>query len=204
MPLEAAVDELPGNFSIEIRPDELVVASEVRRKPFNVIVGSLLILIFVLRLISLTGLHGVLRSTRPVTSTLLILGMVCFCCVAVFQLARVACGSREILRCNRTELELTQVDFGRAWRKRSFAVEAIRDMQFASVAFSQYGDGMGLACMVGGKRVKALRGLTAVGAQRILAELQLLGVAVIVDPGMAMMVEMEVSRRKSWVGRLFC
>jgi hypothetical protein len=107
------------------------------------------------------------------------------------------------VRCGRDNLEVIDVFCGRTTGTRSYAQTDVKRIRFGAVSFSKYGSVGGLIFEVSGERVKVLYGLKCIEAQKILSELQRLGFDVLVDVGMPMMVEMEQSRRRSWLGRLF-
>lgn len=107
------------------------------------------------------------------------------------------------LRCTRDYLQVIDVIRGRTTRTRSFLRTEVKDIRFGAVSFSRYGSIGGLIFEVAGKKIKALYGLRCIEAQKILDELQRLGFDVCRDVGMPMMIEMERSRRSSWLGRWF-
>jgi|SRR5215469_4615355 len=88
------------------------------------------------------------------------------------------------------------------WVYESFANSAVKEMSFGAVERSPYGTITGLRFMVDGKRKKILAGLESPEAAEVLDALASLGVSVTRDPGMPMLVEMALSRRKRWAGLL--
>jgi hypothetical protein len=93
----------------------------------------------------------------------------------VFQLSRLLFGRREVLRCTNEDLNIIKVDFGYAWRRRSFLRQDIKGIEFVAVGFSRYGSVTGLRFNTAGKQIKLLRGLRSVEAQTILTKLSELG-----------------------------
>jgi hypothetical protein len=93
----------------------------------------------------------------------------------IFQLSRLLFGRREVLRCTNDDLDIINLDFGFAWRRRSFLRQDIKRIEFVAVGFSKYGSGTGLRFNVAGREIKLLRGLRSVEAQKILAKLSELG-----------------------------
>ncbi len=104
------------------------------------------------------------------------------------------------LRCTRENIEVIDVIRGRTRRVRSYPRDSVKGIRYGGVSFSMYSSICGLILEVEGKPVKTLYGLKCVEAKKILDELQRLGFNVCHDPAMPMMVEMEQSRRKSWLG----
>jgi len=88
------------------------------------------------------------------------------------------------------------------WKYESFPISAVKDLQFASVAVGGQRPVMGLRFKVASETKKTLPGLESPEAAKILDALASLGVNVARDPGMPMMVEMALSRRKHFGGVL--
>lgn len=88
------------------------------------------------------------------------------------------------------------------WKYQSFPTKSVKQLAFGIVRPGTYGGTPGLVFDVDGKKEKILFGLEAPEASEILQGLSKLGVDTIHDPGMPMMVEMALSRRKSRLGRL--
>jgi len=112
-------------------------------------------------------------------------------------------GKAHNMRCTHQVLEVIDVRRGRTVQTSSYSRAEVNGIKFGAVAYSRYGAQCGLIFEVAGKRIKMLYGLKCVEAQKILHELQNLGFDVCLDVGMPMMVEMELSRRNSWLGRWF-
>lgn len=119
----------------------------------------------------------------------------------IFQIV-LSLGSREVVSFTNEKLEIDNIEFGYRWRHRSFQKLDVKQVEFAAVGFSKYGTITGLAFRDNGGRVKILRGLRSVEAQKILMEIRRLGFDIVSDPAMQMMVEIEQSRRKSFWGLL--
>ena len=107
------------------------------------------------------------------------------------------------LRCTTENLEVIDVFLGRSEETRTFPRAEVRQVRFGAVSFSRYGNNGGLIFEAERERVKVLYGLKCIEAQKILEELKRFGFDILVDVGMPMMIEMEQSRRRSWLGRLF-
>ena len=136
-------------------------------------------------------LFGLALVCLPVAGILLLLWM-------ALQVLRPLFGSQQTIRCTRAELQLTSIDFGRTWQRRSFAQEDVRSLTFGAVSVSKYGAVNGLRFQVHKKQVKTLRGLKAAEGQQILGELRRLGFDVLIDPAMKMIIEIEQSRDRSF------
>jgi hypothetical protein len=119
----------------------------------------------------------------------------------IFQIV-LSLGSREVVSFTNDKLEIDNIEFGYRWRHRSFQKRDVKQIEFAAVGFSKYGTVTGFAFRGNGKRVKILRGLRSVEAQKILMAIRSLGFDTVSDPAMQMMVEIEQSRRKSFWGLL--
>lgn len=174
-----------GGFRIEVSPDKLsVIKTQQTRRGLSLF---------------LTYAAGacwlLLRSPdRLLLSVVLLL-------VLGIGIARYFCGADHNLQCTREYLELVDVVRGRVRQTRQFTRAEVERIHFGTVRQSQYGSTGGLIFNVAGKRIKTLYGLKCVEAQRIIDQLQRLGFDVWHDPGMPMMVEIELSRRRSWLGR---
>jgi hypothetical protein len=110
--------------------------------------------------------------------------------------------SNNNLHCTRDKLDVIRVSCGRKNKIISYPEFEVKQIQFGVVTYSRYGGIGGLIFTSSGKRIKLLRGLKCVEAQKILDELQRLGYEIVRDAGMPMMVEMELSRRKSLLGSI--
>jgi hypothetical protein len=193
-------NEVSGNVRISILPNELIVTIPATRVNSSAILSALLIAFFLYKLMDVVralvighpGSGGLIASAFVLPFVLWI----------VFQLSRGLFGHREVLRCTGDRLEITEFDFGHAWRRRSFARGDIKQIEFAAVGFSKYGAVTGLRFSASGKQIKCLRNLLSVEANKILSELRNLGFNTTVDPAMPMMMEIEESRRKSFWGML--
>ena len=204
-----ATSEVSGNVRIDSSADELVVTIPATRSPRTILFATVLGLIFLyfgakLIAISIDAFRAapeILFPSQRLLSYAAVLSLVFLACTWIFwmilQFARPLCGGREILRCTRDCLQISNIDFGKTWRIRTFAIQDIRHLEFASVGFSRYGAVLGLRFTTQGKTIKLLRGLEAPEAQKILIELEKLGVGVVKDPAIGMMVEMKKSRRTS-------
>lgn len=84
---------------------------------------------------------------------------------------------------------------------KNFAREEIRDVRFGAVHVGRYGSVMGILFEVHGTTKKAVPELEAPEANILLNHLSHLGFHVQRDPGMAMLVEMESTKRKSRFSR---
>lgn len=193
-------NDVSGNVRITILTHELVVTIPATRADLSAILSALLIAFFLYKLVDVIrdlvighpGSEGLIASALVVLLALWI----------VFQLSRGLFGHREVLRCTEDQLEITEFDFGHAWRRRSFFREDVKQIEFAAVGFSRYGAILGLRFSAGGRQVKLLRGLRAIEAHKILVEFEKLGFDTKVDPAMPMMMEIEESRRRSFWGML--
>jgi hypothetical protein len=193
-------NDVSGNVRITILPHELVVIIPATRAGLSAILSALVIAFFLYKLVDVvrdlvidhSGSEGLIASALVLLFVLWI----------VFQLSRWLFGHREVLRCTEGQLEITEFDFGHAWRRRSFFRENIKRIEFAAVGFSRYGAILGLRFSAEGRQVKLLRGLRAIEAYKILVALEKLGFDTTVDPAMPMMMEIEESRRKSFWGML--
>jgi hypothetical protein len=188
-----------GNVRISILPHGLAVTIPATRTASSVILPGLLCLFILYKLWEIVqnlvvDFRGRNVSVLPVFVSLLFLWI-------IFQFFRLLFRHREVLRCTDDELEITDFDFGYAWRRRSFLRRDIKRIEFAAVGFSRYGAVTGLRFSATGKQVKCLRGLLPVEANRILSELKNLGFDTTIDVAMPMMIEIEESRRKSFWGR---
>lgn len=151
-----------------------------------------------------TSLHTFTQTQSGVRGWLFGLVLVCLPVVGILfllwmaiQVLRPLFGSQQTMRCTRAEIQLTSIDFGRTWQRRSFAREDVRSLTFAAVSVSKYGAVNGLRFQVNKKQVKTLRGLKAAEAKQILGELRRLGFDVLIDPAMKMIIEIEQSRDRS-------
>ena len=113
--------------------------------------------------------------------------------------------SGQSLICDRDTLTIGRIprsSFRGQWTFESFSINAVKDLQFASVAFGGQRPVLGLRFKVDGITKKTLAGLESPEAAQILDALSSLGVNVVRDPAMPMMVDMALSRRKHFGGLL--
>jgi len=103
------------------------------------------------------------------------------------------------LRCTVNNLEVIDTVRGKIKKTRTYPLADVKRIRFGPVAL--FGFITGLIFDAAGKPARVLFGLRCVEARMILDEFQRLGFDVQRDPGMPMMVEMEDSRRKSWLWR---
>lgn len=191
---------------ITITPDELLVVNPEKRPLYRSVLGLVFSLIVMWQWARLAkSFRGNLRNLMDSevgfthllfhVAVLLLPGLsaLVFLWVAL-QGLRPLFGSRQVLRCTHGELELTSIDFGRAWRSRTFAKDEVRSAAFGAVSVSKYGATNGLVFRFQNNQVKALPGLKAREAQQILKAMQGLGFDVSIDPVMKMVIEMEDSR----------
>ncbi|MGA7342439.1 MAG: hypothetical protein WBE72_25190 [Terracidiphilus sp.] len=130
-------------------------------------------------------------------ASLVLAAVVAVFLAALFVLA-VLKGKKE-LRCTRESLEIVRVVRGRVKGMRTFSRSEVKRVQFVDDSLFQNGARGRLAFVASGKPVTALNVVGSVEAQKILNECRRLGYDVVRDVGMPMMVEMEESRRKSWL-----
>jgi hypothetical protein len=201
---DSITEEVSANVRIVTSPDELVVTNPAARIVWTPLLSMTWILVL-LSLICFTGnegraaLRNLLHFRWNGDSIFLALCFMVFIW-KLFQLSRQLFGSTEILRCTRSELEISNIDFGRVWLCRCFALTDLKKMEFASVGFSRLKEVYGLRFDVKGKQIAVLQGLKAVEAQKIYEAMKRLGLNTTVAPGMRMAVEMELDRRKSPLG----
>lgn len=201
---DSVTEEVSANVRIVTSPGEIVVTNPAARFVWTPLLSMTWIFVL-LSLIFFTGKDGRAALWNFINfrwngfSVLLAVIFIVFIW-RLFQFSRQLFGGEEILRCTRSELALSNIDFGRVWRRRSFAMADVKKMEFAVFGFLKFSKLYGLRFDVNGSRVEALRGLKAVEAQKILEALKNLGLDTIADPAMRMAVEMELDRRKSPLG----
>lgn len=180
--------EISGGFEIEVSPDELTVtkagAISTRARLWMYLLYALAFCYILL--------------SAGWSSSFIFLGVLL--AAGIFRYLFVGVHN---LRCTRENLEVIDVVCGQTERTWSYPRSDVKGIRFGTVSFSRYGSTGGLMFEVEGKRIKALYGLKCIEAQKILDELQRLGFDISQDVGMPMMIEMEQSRRNSWLGRLF-
>jgi hypothetical protein len=187
-----------GGFRIVTRPDELTVTANGSSVKLNKksIKGLLLI--------ALGGAFAASCSLfiyRPTDAnpdvvswailTLLIAGLFVWAYLS---------GSKN-LHCTRDSLEVVQISCGRVKNRQLFPKNAVIDICYTAVAWSEYGSIYGLQFDAEGKKVHVLHGLQSPEAQLILKQLERLGFDVVYDVAMPMMVQMALERRQSWFSR---
>jgi hypothetical protein len=165
--------EVSGNVRIRTLPQELVVTIPATRKASSVVLPGLLCAF----LLYMSGglVHELLDDLSGSKATVLPAVVLLIFSWMIFQLSRLLFGRREVLRCTNDDLDIINLDFGYAWRRRSFLRQDIKRIEFVAVGFSKYGSGTGLRFNAAGKEIKLLRGLRSVEAQKILAKLSELG-----------------------------
>lgn len=107
--------------------------------------------------------------------------------------------SGQSLTCDRDKLTIARIpdaSLRGQWKYESFPISAVKDLQFASVAFGGQRPVLGLRFKVDGETKKILPGLESPEAAQILDALAALGVNILRDPAMPMMVDMALSRRR--------
>lgn len=173
-----------GGFCIESSRDELTVAKLRRVSRWRNILFVFILL-------------GILLVNRSIAAWIVL--------PTIFALLalRIYFTPDHNLQCDRDELKVVDVLHGKTGSILRYERSEVKGIRFGTVAISRYGGTGGLIFDAFGEQVKCLYALKCVEAQKILTELQRLGYDVTTDPGMPMMVEMEQSRRNSWLGRIF-
>lgn len=172
-----------GGFRIEISPDGLRVSKSKPRHGLlwlSIVYAALFLFVLLAYGLNRTLIFLALLFAGHVYSFLL--------------------GCRSLL-CTREDFSVISIFPGRQKRTKTYPRAQVEDVIFGAVSFSKYGTNNGLIFRVGDKRVKVLGGLRCIEADLILNELGHLGYKISRDPAMPMMIEMEQSRRKSWLGR---
>lgn len=182
------VDEL-----LRISSEEVVVTL-----PAKPSMGSMILHImfcgYVVHVIVKTFRDTLLANRRGEGSSLGLFTILFFLGI-IFQIV-LSLGRREVVSFTDDKLEIDHIEFGYRWRHRSFQRRDVKQIEFAAVGFSKYSTVTGLTFRDNGKRVKILRGLRSVEAQKILMGIRCLGFDTVSDPAMQMMVEIELSRRR--------
>jgi hypothetical protein len=165
--------EVSGNVRIAILPHGVVVTIPATRKAPSVVLPGLLCAF----LLYMSGglVHELLDDLSASKAAVLPAVVLLIFSWMIFQLSRLLFGRREVMRCTNDDLDIINLDFGYAWRRRSFVRQDIKEIEFVAVGFSQYGSVTGLKFNAAGKQIKLLRGLRSVEAQKILAKLSELG-----------------------------
>jgi hypothetical protein len=116
-----------------------------------------------------------------------------------FRWARAAWPSDEHFHCDRTALTLARIPYldfkSRNWNKTSFALADVSRIRFDAYASAKGGTIYGLRFCVQQTGHKALPGLEAPEAQKILLALQRLGADVIIDKTLQKRVDEAVANR---------
>ncbi len=165
--------EVSGNVRIRTLPHELVVTIPATREASSVVLPGLLCAF----LLYMSGglVHELLDDLSASKAAVLPAVVLLIFSWMIFQLSRLLFGRREVMRCTNDDLDIINLDFGYAWRRRSFVRQDIKGIEFVAVGFTQYGSVTGLRFNAAGKQIKLLRGLRSVEAQKILAKLSELG-----------------------------
>jgi hypothetical protein len=193
------------DFKIEITKDRVSVSDAVGGWPPDV---GTTIVFFVLSALTVcivatwltTGDVWLSPSNWP-----LLFGIILFAGMLLWGALRSLFPSGQSLTCDRSTLTIGRIprsSLRGLWRHESFPISAVKDLQFASVAFSGRTPVLGLRFKVEGKTKKTLAGLESPEAAKILDALAGLGVNSVRDPAMPMMVDMTLSRRKHFGGLL--
>ena len=166
-------NEVSGNVRITTLPDGLIVTIPATRPASSAVLPGLLCAF----LLYMSGglVHELLDNLSGSKATVLPALVLLIFSWMIFQLSRLLFGRREVLRCTNEDLNIIKVDFGYAWRRRSFLRQDIKGIEFVAVGFSRYGSVTGLRFNTAGKQIKLLRGLRSVEAQTILTKLSELG-----------------------------
>jgi hypothetical protein len=166
-------NEVSGNVRITTLPDGLIVTIPATRPASSAVLPGLLCAF----LLYMSGglVHELLNNLNEGKAAMLPAVVLLIFSWMVFQLSRLLFGRREVLRCTNEDLNIIKVDFGYAWRRRSFLRQDIKGIEFVAVGFSRYGSVTGLRFNTAGKQIKLLRGLRSVEAQTILTKLSELG-----------------------------
>jgi hypothetical protein len=170
---DLVTNEVSGNVRITTLPDGLIVTIPATRPASSVVLPGLLCAF----LLYMSGglVHELLNNLNEGKAAMLPAVVLLIFSWMIFQLSRLLFGRREVLRCTNEDLNIIKVDFGYAWRRRSFLRQDIKGIEFVAVGFSRYGSVTGLRFNTAGKQIKLLRGLRSVEAQTILTKLSELG-----------------------------
>jgi hypothetical protein len=179
-----------GGFRIETYPDEIVVTKVASAESPT---GRMRFV----RYLAYGALLSCASFALLISARQFLPFVVIFLAVAILRYLLVGIHN---LRCTRDGLDVIDVFHGRKEKTRLFPRAEVKRVRFGAVSYSKYGATCGLIFTAAGKNIKTLSGLKCIEAQEILDELQRLGYDVVHDPAMPMMVEMEQSRRKSWLG----
>jgi hypothetical protein len=170
---DLVTNQVSGNVRITTLPDGLIVTIPATRPASSAVLPGLLCAF----LLYMSGglVHELLNNLNEGKAVMLPAVVLLIFSWMIFQLSRLLFGRREVLRCTNEDLNIIKVDFGYAWRRRSFLRQDIKGIEFVAVGFSRYGSVTGLRFRTAGKQIKLLRGLRSVEAQTILTKLSELG-----------------------------
>jgi hypothetical protein len=135
----------------------------------------------------------------------LLVAMILFAVILLWAAFRSLFPSGQLLTCDRSTITVGRIprnSLRGQWRYESFPASAVKELQFATVAFGGRTPTLGLRFKVGGTTKKTLAGLDSPEAAKILDALASLGVNIVRDPAMPMMVDMALSRRRHFGGLL--
>jgi len=184
-------NEVSGNVRITTLPDGLIVTIPATRGASSAVLPALLCAF----LLYMSGglVHELLNNLNQGKAAMLPSVVLLIFSWMIFQLSRLLFGRREVLRCTNEDLSIINLDFGYAWRRRTFLKPDIKGIEFAPLGFSKYGAVAGLRFNAAGKQIKLLRGLRPVEAQKILTKLSALGFDTGTDPAMPMSGDRRIS-----------
>jgi hypothetical protein len=183
-------------FKIEIQPHSVDVRLDAstfspRRRFYDGILYILFILMLEGVMIFAPGRHGSPSiaqdiSRTPTNSSFFLFIVILLLLLNVFFffiLRRTLWGffpSDEIFHCDSSTLTTSKVSWfdtsNTQWKTSSFPISEISELRFDTVAPDRYRSIHGLRFLANGKRMKALPGLNAQQANKILTALQALGV----------------------------
>ena len=193
------------NFKIEITKDRVSVSHVDGGWPPDVGTTIVFLVLSALTICIVTTW----LTTRDVwlspSNLPLLFAMILFAGTALWAALRSIFPSGESLTCDGSKLTIGRIPGASLrghWNYESFPISAVKEVQFASVAFGGRTPVLGLRFKVDGVKRNTLAGLESPEAAQILDALASLGVYVVRDPAMSMMVEMELSRRKHCGGLL--
>jgi hypothetical protein len=168
--------EVEGGFRIEVNPGELcVTVDHAREHPLRLIV---------LIPVCVTSLMLIVESLRsgPPNWWIPVLGGISLAAILTFV---VTFGRDRNLRCTSVHFTLVEVRRGRTLRTTSWPRSEINDLRYGVVAQGRGSSVYGLLFTADGRERKALVGLQAVEARRVLSELRRLGYEAGESEGMA-------------------
>jgi hypothetical protein len=123
-----------------------------------------------------------------------------FCLMAAYGLLKClrVLGTQERLCCSVKRFTLQRALYGRTRQLLDVPPEDVADLRYTGLTTSKFGTSMGFRCSVSKRRLEFFEGLKSVEADRILKRLNGFNVHIESDPGMPMLVEMELARRARW------